>query len=132
MTTINSEILIRGRTLVQGLRQEGRRDEADTVAVLLRVAERVEQETQYLTTGQVAGRLGISRQTVVNWVKKERLPAIRLGGRLMVPATALAAFARIERILDELDTEREPGAPDEVIELVSRGREGWLWANKAP
>lgn len=124
---INAELFIRGRMLVQGLRQEGRRDEADTVDALLLVAEQTASPLQYLTTGQVARRLGVTRQTIVNWVKQRRLPGLRVGGRLMIPATALQAFAQLEQLLDELDTEHAPLTPEESAALVRRGREGWAW-----
>jgi excisionase family DNA binding protein len=31
----------------------------------------------YLTTGQAAERMGVSRQTVLDWIKAGRLPALR-------------------------------------------------------
>jgi excisionase family DNA binding protein len=67
--------------------------------------------------------MGVSRQTIVNWTKKGFLPGVRLGGRTMVPASAFDRFARIEGILDDLDAEREPGTPDEIVALVGRGHE---------
>ncbi len=130
MTAINSEIFLRGRALAQGLRQEGRRNEAETVDALLRAVAQGEQTTQYLTTGHLAERLGVSRQTVVNWIKKGLLPGVRLGSRLMVPATALAPFAQIEHMLDQLDAEVTPPSRAEIIELVSQGRKGWTWPDK--
>jgi excisionase family DNA binding protein len=84
----------------------------------------------YLTTGEVGRRLGVSRQTVANWIKHGLLPGVRMGSRLMVPATTLARFARLEKILDELDAEQEPGQPGEIIELVGRERASWTWAAK--
>jgi excisionase family DNA binding protein len=127
MTTISTDLLARGRSLIKNLRQEGRNKDAETVDAILRVVEDVTEAPSYLTTGQVAQRLGVSRQTIVNWTRKGLLPGLRLGGRTMVPATALDRFASIERLLDELDAEREPGTPEEVAALVSRGREHWTW-----
>ena len=122
MTVTNANLLNQGRTLARTLRREGRKEDAQTVDALLQVVDASEAEAKYLTTGQVAQRVGVSRQTVVNWIEKGVVPAIRLGGRRMIPASALARFARIERILDELDAERAPGKPDEIVELVGRGR----------
>ncbi len=85
---------------------------------------------QYLSIRKVGRRLGVSRQTVVNWVKQGLLPGVRMGNRLMMPATTMARFARLERILDELDAERGPGQPDEIIERVRRERASWTWAGK--
>jgi len=130
MNSLNIEILQRGEVLALGLRREGRRDEADTVDALLRIVQQNEPGPQYLTTGQVASRLGVTRQTIVNWVKQARLPGLRIGGRVMIPATALAPFARIEQLLDELDAQRQPPTSNEIAELVSRERVGWTWQGK--
>lgn len=127
MTTISTDLLTRGRILAKNLRQEGRNKDAETVDTILQVVENITETPAYLTTGQVAQRLGVSRQTIVNWTRKEMLPGIRLGGRTMIPASALDRFANIEKLLDELDAEREPGTSDEVATLVSRGREHWTW-----
>jgi excisionase family DNA binding protein len=100
-----------GRSLVKNLRREVRGKDAETVDAVLQVVEDLTATSPYLTTRQVAQRLGVSRQTIVNWTRKGLLPGVRLGGRTMIPAAALDRFARIERLLDELDAEREPGTP---------------------
>ncbi len=137
MTALDVEVLTRARQLVQDLRRQGRDEDAKAIDALLQaVTEQVEstsgaQDTpQYLTTGKVGRRLGVSRQTVVNWVKQGLLPGVRMGGRLMVPATVMSRFARLEKILDDLDTERAPSKPAEIIELAARGREHWTWPGK--
>ena len=127
MTTVSTEILVRGRDLAQDLRSEGRKVDAQTVDALLQAVEVIETKTLYITTGQVARRIGVSRQTVVNWVQQGILPGVRLGGRTMIPATVFDRFKRIERILDELDAERPPASPEEAAEAVHRGRESWTW-----
>ena len=130
MATISTDILTRARELAHNLRQEGRDDDASTVDILLQAADKAEDTFQYLTTGEVGRRLGVSRQTIVNWIKNGVLPGARLGGRLMVPEKVMARFTRLEKILDDLDAEREPGKPDEIIALVGRGREHWTWQRK--
>jgi excisionase family DNA binding protein len=137
MAALDVDILTRARQLAQDLRRQSRDDDAQVVDALIQaVSEQVEstsgaQDTpQYLTTGKVGRRLGVSRQTVVNWVKQGLLPGVRMGSRLMVPATAMSRFARLERILDDLDAEREPGKPAEIVELVAQGREHWTRPGK--
>jgi excisionase family DNA binding protein len=45
----------------------------------------------YLTVAQVADELGFSSRTILRWIDGGQLEAVRLpGGRLRVPATALA------------------------------------------
>jgi excisionase family DNA binding protein len=137
MTALDVNILTRARQLAQDLRRQGRDEDAQAVDALLEaVTEQVaspgaaQDAPPYLTTGEVGRRLGVSRQTVVNWVKHGLLPGVRMGSRLMVPAATMARFARLEKILDELDTEREPGQPGEIIELVRRERASWTWTAK--
>ena len=130
MMSMSAEILDRGRDLARELRSEGRKADAQVVDALLKAAEVAEGKAPYLTTGQVARRVGISRQTVVNWVSQGLLPGVRLGGRTMIPVTVFERFARLEGILDEMDAERAPGEPDEVAAVVHRGREGWTWPDR--
>ena len=118
------ELLARGRALVRTLRREGRQADAQTVDALLAAAD---AGAPWLTTGEVARRVGVSRQTVVNWVKKGLLPGVRLGGRTRIAPAALARFAQLEGLLDTLDTDRPPATPDEAVEAVRRTRQGWTW-----
>lgn len=126
MTTDNTELVDKGRLLVRALRREGRRNDAQTVDALLQAIEGSES-APWLTTGQVAQRVGVSRQTVVNWVKKGILPGVRLGGRTLISPAALAQFAHLEGILDNLDAERTPATPAEAADATARTRQDWTW-----
>jgi excisionase family DNA binding protein len=132
MTALDIDTLARARQLAQDLRRQGRDEDTQAIDALLQaVTEQValpgaaQDAPPYLTTGEVGRRLGVSRQTVANWIKHGLLPGVRMGSRLMVPATTMVRFARLEKILDEVDAEREPGQPNEIIELVGRERASW-------
>ena len=128
MSRANTELVTKGKLLARNLRHEGRRTDAQTVDDLLQaIAASTGEEASPLTTGEVAQRVGVSRQTVVNWVKKGLLPGIRLGGRTLVASAALHRFAKLEGILDDLDAERSPVAPAEAAESVKQTRKGWSW-----
>jgi excisionase family DNA binding protein len=127
MERADIELIARGQTLANDLRREGREADAEVLQTLLSLAERDVAPGRYLTTGQVAARLGVSRQTVVNWIKRGVIPGARLGGRLVVPNRVLERFAPIEKLLDELDNERLPLSGEEAAELVGSDREGWQW-----
>ena len=127
MQTIDVDLLARGQALADDLRQEGRDQDADVLQSLLSVAEREIKPGLYLTTGQVAARLGVSRQTVVNWIKRGVIPGARLGSRLVVPTNALERYTPLENLLNNLDTERPPVSPDEAAEIVGSDRQGWRW-----
>lgn len=111
MSLSNTKLVSKGELLARDLRREGRRVDAQIVDDLVQAiaADLGDVESApFLTTGEVAQRIGVSRQTVVNWVKKGMLPGVRLGGRTLVAPATLRRFAKIEGILDDLDAERPP------------------------
>lgn len=123
-------VLSRGKALAQSLRQEGRVEDARLVDELAQVVERHTQPTQYATTGQVAQRLGVTRQTVVNWIRRGLMPGIQLGGRLVVPVAELERIDEIARMLDVVDAERAPAIPEEVDAALRNERIQWKWIGK--
>lgn len=127
MTTVSADVLAKSRELAQSLRREGRPEDALVIDTLVRAVDRMRP---YFTTGQVARRLGVSRQTIVNWIKQGYLPGERVGARMMVPASAFDQYAEIEKVLDALDAERPPLTPEEAAEVVARGREHWTWVGR--
>ncbi len=87
---------------VETLRARGEDDRARAVATVLDVALSIQPaahapERLYLTTGQAASLLGVSRQTIVNWVAAGKLPGARLGGRTM--ALRAAVVERYEALV---------------------------------
>ncbi len=135
MKISNTKLLAQGQQLARALRSEGRSKEAQTVDALLQAVvdspiKKVSEPASYLTTGEVAKRVGVSRQTVVNWVNKGLLPGVRLGGRTLIEPASLQRFVKLESILDDLDMERKPATPTEAATVVQQTRKGWLWRQK--
>lgn len=124
MTALSSDILSKGRELAQSLRREGRSDDALVIDTLVRA---VEPTPSYFTPDEVAQRIGISRMTIVNWIKQGYLPGERVGGRIMVPASALDTYAEFEEIFNR---EGPPLSPEEAAAVVARGREHWTWVGR--
>lgn len=125
MSMLDAELLARGQALADDLRREGRSQDADVLLSLLVVAEKQVDSTRFLTTGQVASRVGVSRQTVVNWIKRGVIPGARLGGRLVVPLSVMERFAPFEQMLNELDEELLPLSPEDAAKAVGEDREGF-------
>ena len=130
MALVSMNILSRSRLLAQNLRQEGRVEDAEVVDELVQSVEKQAARSQYATTGEVAQRLGVSRQTVVNWIKRGFLPGVKLGGRLVVPTTEMARVEEIARLLDIVDAERPPATPDEIDRVSRNERDQWTWIGK--
>ena len=127
MSTIDMDLLARGQALADDLRREGRGEDAEVLQTLLSVAGHEVEPTPYLTTGQVATRMGVSRQTVVNWIKRGVIPGTRLGGRLVVATKVVERFTPLEDLLNQLDEEHPPLSAEEAAAIVRSGREGWQW-----
>ena len=131
MALESTNILVRSRRLAQDLRREGRMEDAAVVEQPVQNLEQQSAHAPYATTGEIARRLGVSRQTVVNWIKRGFLPGVKLGGRLVVPAAELARVEEMARLLDVVDTEA-PAAGSEEIDSASRDeRDRWRWASGA-
>jgi len=58
------------------------------------------KDQKYLTTDEIASILGITRQTVVNYIKQGRIESIRSGKAYKIPLNAFITFARSEGITD--------------------------------
>jgi excisionase family DNA binding protein len=82
---------------IDDLRRLGRDDEAEAVQFVRDLAQQVlaGQDPQHtrdlLTTGQAALALGLSDQTIRNWVAAGRLPGVRRGVRTMIPRAEVEA-----------------------------------------
>jgi excisionase family DNA binding protein len=130
MAPVGMSLLSRGKLLAQNLRQEGRVEDAEVVDELVQSLEQQTLRSQYATTGEVAHRLGVSRQTVVNWIKMGFLPGLKLGGRLVVPRSELTRAEEVARLLDIVDLERLPATPEEIDGASRNEREHWTWIGK--
>jgi excisionase family DNA binding protein len=124
-----TNLLDRGQSLAQTLTDEGRMNDAQTVSALLE-ALKPAARPEYLTTGEVARRIGISRQSVVNWVKKGWLDGVRLGGRIMIPANTLTDLDEILAVEALLNEDRPPATIEEINEALAPGRKDWTWIGK--
>ena len=82
MALASMNILSRSRLFGAEFAPRGRVEDAEVVDELVQSVEKQAARSQYATTGEVAQRLGVSRQTVVNWIKRGFLPGVKLGGQL--------------------------------------------------
>jgi excisionase family DNA binding protein len=130
MALISMKILTRSKLLAQNLRQEGRVEDAAIVDALVKSLEQQTARPQFATTGEVAKRLGVSRQTIVNWIKRGFLPGTKLGGRLVVPTAELARIEEIAHLLDRVDAEGPQVTPEEIDRASRSERDTWTWIGK--
>jgi excisionase family DNA binding protein len=70
-------------------------------------------DQELLTASQAADALRATSQTIRNWIRSERLHAVRIGNRFLIP------WSEVERLRGEL-----PG--------TSRGESPWEFAQDEP
>lgn len=109
------------RALVRRLRAERAEREAAAVERLLQhvvgASSRTAGLAGYMTTGQAAGLIGVSLQTIKNWVRQGRLVGTRVGGRTLVTRTSVQAF------FDSLGSTTDAAAGDDVVAAEAADRE---------
>jgi excisionase family DNA binding protein len=116
------ERLRRLEPLIGQLEDAGQLDDAAAMRLARDLAEhaleqRPRAETPVLLTTRQAGRaLGVSIQTIRNWVTAGRLPAEKRGVRTMIPRQALLEEIERSRV-HPVDGER---SPEEQAAIVAR------------
>lgn len=116
---VNQETLDVAKRTAEQLRERGEQQQAQAIEALLEVAREEALPTLDLLTSTQAGNLlGVSGQTVKNWVRQGRIAAYRVGGRIMVPKEAVAAYVRRARTSLDLDTVSD----DEAAQLAADSR----------
>ena len=116
---ITEQTLTAARAAADDLRQRGEIERAAAIEALVDAAKpEALPALDLLTTGQAGELLGVTGQTIKNWVRAGRLTGYRVGGRIMLPREAVVAYvqqARQSLDLDELSDK-------EAARLVAEGR----------
>lgn len=73
---------------------------------------------EVLTSTEAGNLVGVSGQTIKNWVRQGRLAGYRVGGRIMIPKDTVADYVR--RARRSLDLEEV--ADEMAARLVAEGR----------
>lgn len=101
------------------LRQRGEVAEAKAIETLVKaVGDDQLPSLDLLTTSQAGDLLGVTGQTIKNWVRQGRLPAYRVATRIMVSKDAVSDYVR--RAGSSLDMEDISDA--QAARLVAQGR----------
>lgn len=84
----------------------------EQVEMLKNFANSIKLDREMLSTGQVAKKLGVSTQAVINWIEAEKIEAIKLpGGHYRIPAdqfkTTTEQDAKREAIFEQLWAKRD-------------------------
>jgi excisionase family DNA binding protein len=100
--------LRRVQDYIEELEGAGRNEDAHAVKLIRDLAEqaiaanpRPDRARELLTTGQAAMALGISDQTVRNWVAAGRLAAVKRGVRTMIPRQSVLEEIERSRVIPD-------------------------------
>lgn len=124
MATKRADLAEQALEVQQRLEAQGWHAEAQVVGRLLKVLTAQPGHQLYYTTTEAAGLVGVTPQTIKNWVSRGILQGYRLGGRIVIPRAALEDY----RPLAEASKALEPmPSEEEIIEAVRDGRRPVDW-----
>lgn len=116
---ISNETLQIARQTAEELRQRGEHSRAEAIEALVDAAHEDDLPALDLLTTTDAGKaVGVSGQTIKNWVRQGQLHAFRVGGRIMVPKDVMEEYVRRARSSLDLPVISD----EEAAELVDEGR----------
>ena len=116
---ISREMLQIAKRTAEELRLRGEHERAEAIETLVEAArDEAVPSLDLLTTTQAGELLGVTGQTIKNWVRSGQLAGFRVGGRIMIPRDVVADYVRRARASLEL----APLSDTEAAELVAEGR----------
>jgi excisionase family DNA binding protein len=116
---ITEQTLTTAKRTAATLRERGEVEGAAAVEALVEAArDDAVPALDLLTSSQAGELLGVTGQTIKNWVRAGHLTGYRVGGRIMVPKEAVAAYVQHTR--QSLDLEEL--SDEEAARLVAEGR----------
>ena len=118
---VTRETLRLAQTATEELRQRGEHDRAKAIDALVEASRDEALPTlDVLTSSEAGDVLGVTGQTIKNWIRQGRLAGYRVGSRIMVPKEALADYVCRARGALDLDDVSD----EEAADLVAEGRRG--------
>jgi len=115
-----ASVVARAQAAIAQLRRRGDSSTADILEELLQVPS--ERETipalDMLTTAETGDLIGVTGQTIKNWVKAGTFPGYRVGNRIMISRAVVEGYVRCART--SLDIEEL--SDEEAAELIREGR----------
>lgn len=112
------------------LEERGATEDAAVVEQLVNelTATQPKTERPYYTVSEAADLIGVSGQTVKNWISRGMLMSYRLGGRIVIPRSQLDSYRSIAEALKGLDP---TPSDEEIVEEIRAGRRKFVWPTQA-
>jgi excisionase family DNA binding protein len=110
---------VRAERMAEDLRRRGEEEPAHVIETLVREAQgNASAPLDLLTSTQAGELLGVTGQTIKNWVREGNLDGYRIGGRILVPRRVVEEYVARAGISLEL----EEFSDEEAARLVAEGR----------
>ena len=111
------------------LEEQGQREDAEVIEQLLTrlLEDSPRAERPFYTTTEAARLVGVTAQTIKNWVSRGILKGYRLGGRIVIPRAELDDYKPIADALKALDP---TPSDEEIVEMIRAGRRRFVWPTK--
>lgn len=126
MATDLQSLVDRAMDIRRRLEEQGAVDDAAVVEQLVNelTAARPKSERPYYTVSEVADFIGVSGQTVKNWISRGLMKGYRLGGRIVVPRDELDDYRSMAEASKGIEL---PATREEIVEAVRAGRRRFIW-----
>ena len=121
MATDLAQLVEQARDVQQRLAQKGLLEEAQIIEKLVTELTALSPQTAkaFYTASEAATIIGVTSQTVKNWVTRGILKGYRLGGRIVIPADVINAY---RPLADTLKSIEPLPSQEELNEEIRRGR----------
>lgn len=126
MATELESLVVQAGEVQRRLEAQGATEDAAVVARLVRVVteQKPKAERPYYTVSEAAELIGVSGQTVKNWINRGMLKGYRLGGRIVIPRAILDGYRPLADALKALDP---TPSDEEIVEEIRKGRRPFVW-----
>ena len=126
MATDMTSLVDRAMDVQRRLEERGFSEEAQLIEQLVKelAASRPQAVKPFYTTTEAAELVGVTGQTIKNWVARSILKGYRLGGRIVIPRAELDEYrsiAEAAKAIGPLPTRNE------LVEEVRAGRRRVVW-----
>ncbi|HEX2348785.1 MAG TPA: helix-turn-helix domain-containing protein [Ktedonobacterales bacterium] len=126
MATDTDKLMERAVDAQRRLEAQGLHDEARVMLDLIAEIQALQpqSERQFCTTAEAGRLIGVTPQTIKNWVARGLLAGYRLGGRIVIPRAALDEYRDLGAAMRAI----EPLPPiEEIVRDIRAGRRPVKW-----
>lgn len=126
MVTDTDKLIERALDAQRRLEAQGLRDEARVMLDLMAEVQALQPKSkrQFYTTAEAGRLVGVTPQTIKNWVARGLLAGYRLGGRIVIPRAALDGYREVGAAMQAI----EPLPPvEEIVRDIRAGRRPVTW-----